>query len=174
MFARQHRDIAQPVTALFMKRVLIAGGGTGGHIYPGLAIAEELTSRSPRPEVIFVGTPNSMEMRLVPRSGYAVVGICSGGVIGKGIASRLASLCLRAPVGLVQALSLLTRLKPDVVTGVGGYASGPLALALPADPRRLDRLLRHPVHHGDDRDGPRGPWRRHGQDEEVRAHVPVA
>ena len=112
-----------------MKRVLIAGGGTGGHIYPGLAIAEELISRSPRPEVIFVGTPKGMEMRLVPRSGFAVVGICSGGVIGKGIASRLVSLCLRAPVGLVQALSLLARLKPDVVIGVGGYASGPLALA---------------------------------------------
>lgn len=112
-----------------MKRVLIAGGGTGGHIYPGLAIAEELVSRSPRPEVIFVGTPNGMEMRLVPRFGFPVVGICSGGVIGKGIASRVASLCVRAPIGLAQAFSLLIRLKPDVVIGVGGYASGPLALA---------------------------------------------
>jgi UDP-N-acetylglucosamine--N-acetylmuramyl-(pentapeptide) pyrophosphoryl-undecaprenol N-acetylglucosamine transferase len=112
-----------------MRRVLIAGGGTGGHIYPGLAIAEELITRSPRPEVIFVGTPNGMEMRLVPRFGFPVVGICSGGVIGKGILSRLSSLCVRAPIGLLQALSLLVRLKPDVVIGVGGYASGPLALA---------------------------------------------
>ena len=58
-----------------MKRVLIAGGGTGGVFYPGLGIAEEWISRSPRPEVFFVGTPNGMEMRLVPRSGFAVVGI---------------------------------------------------------------------------------------------------
>jgi UDP-N-acetylglucosamine--N-acetylmuramyl-(pentapeptide) pyrophosphoryl-undecaprenol N-acetylglucosamine transferase len=111
-----------------MKRVLIAGGGTGGHIYPGLAIAEELSARSPRPEVIFVGTPEGMEMRLVPRAGFPIVGICSGGVIGKGLATRAASLCLRAPIGLAQSLALLRRLEPDVVIGVGGYASAPLAL----------------------------------------------
>jgi UDP-N-acetylglucosamine--N-acetylmuramyl-(pentapeptide) pyrophosphoryl-undecaprenol N-acetylglucosamine transferase len=112
-----------------MKRVLIAGGGTGGHIYPGLAIAEELAARRPPVESIFVGTPNGMEMRLVPRSGFPVVGICSGGVIGKGIATRLASLCLLAPLGLAQSLALLRRLDPSLVIGVGGYASGPLTLA---------------------------------------------
>ncbi len=112
-----------------MRRVLIAGGGTGGHIYPGLAIAEELAARTPQPEVIFVGTPDGMEMRLVPRSGFPVIGICSGGVIGKGIAARMANLCVRAPIGLVQSLRLIRGLEPDVVIGVGGYASGPLALA---------------------------------------------
>ncbi len=112
-----------------MRLVLIAGGGTGGHIYPGLAIAEELVARHPGARVIFVGTPNGMEMNLVPRSGFPVVGICSGGVIGKGMATRLASLCMRAPVGLAQSLALLRRLAPDVAIGVGGYASGPLALA---------------------------------------------
>lgn len=112
-----------------MRRVLIAGGGTGGHIYPGLAIAEELAARRPGVEVIFVGTPNGMEMRLVPRAGFPVVGICSGGVIGKGLPTRLASLCVRAPIGFAQSLGLLRRLRPDVVIGVGGYASGPLALA---------------------------------------------
>jgi len=112
-----------------MKRALIAGGGTGGHIYPGLAIAEALTAGHPGTEVIFVGTPTGMEMRLVPQAGFPVVGICSGGVIGKGWVTRIASLCVRAPIGLVQSLSLLRRLSPDVVIGVGGYASGPLVLA---------------------------------------------
>jgi UDP-N-acetylglucosamine--N-acetylmuramyl-(pentapeptide) pyrophosphoryl-undecaprenol N-acetylglucosamine transferase len=112
-----------------MKRVLIAGGGTGGHIYPGLAIAEALTAGHSGVEVIFVGTPDGMEMRLVPKAGFPVVGICSGGVIGKSWATRLASLCLRAPIGLVQSLSLLRKLSPDVVIGVGGYASGPFLLA---------------------------------------------
>jgi UDP-N-acetylglucosamine--N-acetylmuramyl-(pentapeptide) pyrophosphoryl-undecaprenol N-acetylglucosamine transferase len=112
-----------------MKRVLIAGGGTGGHIYPGLAIAEELAARTPPVESIFVGTPTGMEMHLVPRSGFPVIGICSGGVIGKGIVTRLASLCLLAPIGLAQSLALLRRLDPNLVIGVGGYASGPLTLA---------------------------------------------
>ena len=110
------------------KTVLIAGGGTGGHIYPGIAIAKAVQKKQPDVEVHFVGTSAGLEGQIVPREGFPLhfvkVGKLnySGGLLGK-----LKTLLL-LPVGFIQAISLLLELKPSLVLGVGGYASGPVVL----------------------------------------------
>ncbi len=109
-------------------RLLIAGGGTGGHLFPGIAMAEELTSRQPENSVVFVGTARGLEMSAIPKAGYSLELIDVSGLKGKGPLSLLRGL-LRLPRALLQSLILLRRVRPDVVLGVGGYASGPVLLA---------------------------------------------
>jgi len=101
---------------------LIMAGGTGGHIFPGLAVAEALRERGWR--VHWLGAPASMESRLVPPRGFALETIDFGGVRGKGLLT-LALLPLRLQRAFWQALQVVRRVKPDVVVGLGGYISFP-------------------------------------------------
>src|SRR5947209_2264182 len=107
--------------------VVIAGGGTGGHLYPGIAVARELLSRQPDAQISFAGTARGIEARVVPREGFALDVIRSGGLKGKSIADRARGAWL-LPLGLVDAWRLLSRRRPDLVIGVGGYSSGPVVL----------------------------------------------
>lgn len=108
-------------------RVLIAGGGTGGHLYPGLAVAHELRQREPACEIAFVGTAGGLEARVVPREGFPLDVIRVAGLKGKSPAALARGLLL-LPVGALDAWRVLSRRRPDVVVGVGGFASGPVLL----------------------------------------------
>ena len=107
--------------------VLIAGGGTGGHLYPGIAIARELMSREPDADVAFVGTSTGIEARVVPREGYALDVIRSAGLKTRSVQSLARGIVL-LPVSAVDAWRVITRRRPSVVVGVGGYSSGPVVL----------------------------------------------
>jgi UDP-N-acetylglucosamine--N-acetylmuramyl-(pentapeptide) pyrophosphoryl-undecaprenol N-acetylglucosamine transferase len=111
------------------KKFLVAGGGTGGHIYPGIAIARALESLNPDLEVEFVGSQLGLETKIVPREGFTLHLLAAGKLNFKG--SILAKMLggFKALFGFFQAVLLLIRLKPAGVLGVGGYASGPLVLA---------------------------------------------
>src|SRR5262245_21767913 len=108
-------------------RVVIAGGGTGGHLYPGIAVARELLARRPDAQISFAGTARGIEARVVPREGFALDVIRSGGLKGKSLADRARGLWL-VPLGLADAWRLLSARRPDLVVGVGGYSSGPVVL----------------------------------------------
>jgi len=108
-------------------RVLIAGGGTGGHVIPALAIARELRD-SHDAEVRFVGTARGLETRLVPEAGFPLELIKVGQLKNVSLATRARTL-LDLPLGLLRCVELLRSFRPDVVVGVGGYASGPAMMA---------------------------------------------
>ena len=107
-------------------RVLIAGGGTGGHLYPGIAVAEEVRARGG--EVLFVGTARGIEAKAVPAAGYPLELLEVSGLKRMGLVKTVQGLA-RVPVALARSLGIVRRFKPDVVLGVGGYASGPMVLA---------------------------------------------
>jgi UDP-N-acetylglucosamine--N-acetylmuramyl-(pentapeptide) pyrophosphoryl-undecaprenol N-acetylglucosamine transferase len=110
-------------------RILIAGGGTGGHLYPGIALARELLRRDPATTVSFVGTAQGIEARVVPREGFELDLIHVAGMKGKSRVERAIGFAL-LPIAAVDTLRVLAKRRPDVVIGVGGFASGPvLALA---------------------------------------------
>lgn len=108
-------------------RVLIAGGGTGGHVIPALAIARELVAQY-NAEVRFVGTARGMETRLVPAAGFLLELVQIGQLNSVSLATRLRTVA-GLPVGLLTCIRLLKDFRPHVVLGVGGYASGPAMLA---------------------------------------------
>lgn len=108
-------------------RVIIAGGGTGGHIYPGIALAREFQARQPATEVLFVGTARGLESRIVPREGFPLELIDVAGLKNVSLSRKLSSLA-RLPKSFLDVRSLLNRFRPDVVIGVGGYSSGPVLL----------------------------------------------
>jgi UDP-N-acetylglucosamine--N-acetylmuramyl-(pentapeptide) pyrophosphoryl-undecaprenol N-acetylglucosamine transferase len=108
-------------------RVVIAGGGTGGHLYPGIAVARELQTRHPGAEVSFAGTARGIEARVVPREGFPLDLIRSGGVKGKSPVDRAKGVSL-VPLGLVDSWRIVSARRPDLVIGVGGYSSGPVVL----------------------------------------------
>ncbi|HEY3805051.1 MAG TPA: undecaprenyldiphospho-muramoylpentapeptide beta-N-acetylglucosaminyltransferase [Kofleriaceae bacterium] len=111
-----------------MTRLLIAGGGTGGHLFPGVAIAEELRAREPDAEITFVGTKRGIEARVLPELGWPLELIEVSGLKTVGALGALRGL-FRLPRAYWQARRLLKHLRPDAVIGVGGYASGPVVLA---------------------------------------------
>jgi len=108
--------------------LMIAGGGTGGHIYPAIAIARELIARDATRRVVFVGTQYGLEKTIVPKAGFPLELISVGGLKGKGPLD-LAKNLLRLPLGFAQAWGVVGRHHPSVVLGVGGYSSGPVLLA---------------------------------------------
>lgn len=109
-------------------RLCIAGGGTGGHVFPALATAAAVRARAPEAALLFVGTASGLEARLVPSAGYPFETIRVRGLKGKGLAERLtASLLL--PWAFEESRRILARFAPDVVLGVGGYVAGPVLLA---------------------------------------------
>ena len=108
-------------------RVLIAAGGTGGHIYPGIAVAKEVMRRDPSSSVRFVGTAKGLENRLVPQAGFELSLIESAGLVNMGLAARLRGLAV-LPKSFVGARRVIREFSPDVVVGAGGYVSGPVLL----------------------------------------------
>lgn len=109
-------------------RMVIAGGGTGGHLFPGIALAEEVVTRHPANEVLFVGTRRGLEATIVPRAGFPLEFVDVTGVKGKGLVGLAAGL-FRVPRAIAQSIRILRKAKPDVVVGVGGYASFPVVVA---------------------------------------------
>jgi UDP-N-acetylglucosamine--N-acetylmuramyl-(pentapeptide) pyrophosphoryl-undecaprenol N-acetylglucosamine transferase len=108
-------------------RVMIAAGGTGGHIYPGIAVANEILRRHPGSEIRFVGTARGLESKLVPKAGFELSFIESAGLKNVGLAARIRGLMI-LPRSLRKARRMLKEFRPDVVIGAGGYVSGPVLL----------------------------------------------
>jgi UDP-N-acetylglucosamine--N-acetylmuramyl-(pentapeptide) pyrophosphoryl-undecaprenol N-acetylglucosamine transferase len=109
-------------------RLIIAGGGTGGHLFPGIAVAEEFLARDKKNEVLFVGTSNGIEARAVPAAGYRLELISAAGIRGKGLISQMRG-GLMMLNGFIQSRKLIKSFQPHMVLGVGGYASLPMLLA---------------------------------------------
>ena len=109
-------------------RITIAGGGTGGHLFPGIAIAEEFLARDGKNQVLFVGTDRGIEKTVLPRLGLPLRTIPVEGIKGRGLAKTLKAL-VKIPWGLAASRKMVCEFGPDLVLGVGGYASGPAVLA---------------------------------------------
>jgi UDP-N-acetylglucosamine--N-acetylmuramyl-(pentapeptide) pyrophosphoryl-undecaprenol N-acetylglucosamine transferase len=109
------------------RTVLVAAGGTGGHLFPGIAVADELVRRDAATRVVFAGTARGLETRLVPGKGYALETLPILPLNGVGLARTLAGL-LVLPWGLLRSALLVLRLRPAAVLGIGGYAGGPVTL----------------------------------------------
>ena len=108
--------------------VMFAGGGTAGHLFPGIAVAQALVARHPGASVLFAGTGRGVEAHVLSREGFAFVVVRSAGLVGKtlpGIFRGLAQL----PGSFADAIRLLRRARPDLVIGLGGYSAGPLVLS---------------------------------------------
>lgn len=110
-------------------RVVIAGGGTGGHLFPGIAVAEEFKQRGQEIEVVFMGTENGLEARVIPREGYPIKLLRTEGVLGKSLFRQAVAL-LAALRAVFSSVSFFRESEPDIVIGTGGYASvGPVVAA---------------------------------------------
>ena len=109
-------------------KLLIAGGGTGGHVFPAIAIAKEWLARGPEREVVLVGTQRGIEMKLVPQAGLPLETLRAAGLKGKGGLTLVKNFATLVP-GVADAFSILRRHKPVAAFGVGGYAAGPMLLA---------------------------------------------
>lgn len=108
-------------------RVLIAGGGTGGHVFPGLAVAEELKRRISTAEIMFAGTEYGIEARIVPREGFPIEFLRAEGFVGKSFLTKIRA-AAKATLSVRDAYRILKTFQPDIVIGVGGYASGAMVL----------------------------------------------
>ncbi len=119
---------ATPVVSSTAGRLLIAGGGTGGHLFPGIAIAREFMARNAQNAVLFVSTGNPFERKTLSRAGFPLETVSVAGIKGRGIWQKLKSLAL-IPLGIVQSGWIIKSFKPDLVLGVGSYAAGPVVLS---------------------------------------------
>ena len=117
-------------------KLLVAAGGTGGHLYPAVAIARELLSRRPEASVTFVGTTRGLETRIVPRAGFTLEIVRVGPLRGGSVLRKLKGIAL-LPLAAWDAWRALARLRPHVVLGVGGYVSGPLLAMASGTPTLL-------------------------------------
>ncbi|HLB05883.1 MAG TPA: undecaprenyldiphospho-muramoylpentapeptide beta-N-acetylglucosaminyltransferase [Thermodesulfobacteriota bacterium] len=109
-------------------RVIIAGGGTGGHLFPGIAVAEEFKGRDEGNELLFVGTEKGIEARVLPKLGWPLSFISAEGIKGKGVISKIRAVYKLIP-GFFESIKIIKGFRPDAVIGVGGYASAPMLLA---------------------------------------------
>src|SRR5919108_3489265 len=119
-------------------RIVVAGGGTGGHLFPGIAVARELLRRRPDARVTFAGTSRGIESRVVPKEGFQLDVLRSAGLKGMSPMALVRGVALLPRSG-VDAWRILSRRQPHVVIGVGGYSSGPVVLM--AAVRRIPTLL---------------------------------
>ena len=106
-------------------KVILSGGGTGGHIYPAIAIANELKFRFPMTEFLFVGASDKMEMQKVPQAGYRIVGLWISG-FQRRVTFKNLLFPFKLLFSLLKSIQIINTFKPDVVIGTGGYASGPV------------------------------------------------
>ncbi|MDJ0804036.1 MAG: undecaprenyldiphospho-muramoylpentapeptide beta-N-acetylglucosaminyltransferase [Desulfobacterales bacterium] len=109
-------------------RVALTGGGTGGHLFPGVAICRELAARFPAAEVLFIGTGRPLERKIIAAAGYRHALITVRGLKGMGLMRKLMALAV-LPGSVLKAAGILARFRPRLVIGVGGYAAGPVCLA---------------------------------------------
>ena len=117
----------QPKMSNVAVRVLFAGGGTGGHLFPGIAVASELRRRHPAAHVVFAGSGNALEARVVKGAGFALDRIRTRGLVGQSGGSLARGLAL-LPVSMFDSAALIRRHAPRLVVGLGGYSSGPMVL----------------------------------------------
>lgn len=110
-------------------KIIIAGGGTGGHLYPGIAVAEEFLNRSresrdriQKTDIVFVGTEHGIEARVIPREGYPIRFLKAEGLVGKSLSKKIKAI-LAFVISILGSYRILKSVRPDVVIGVGGYAS---------------------------------------------------
>jgi len=108
-------------------RVLIAAGGTGGHIYPGIAVANEIMRRDETNDVLFVGTTHGLETKIVPENGFQLSVIASSGLKNVGLVGKIKGAAV-LPKSFIEAWKLIRDFRPDVVVGAGGYVSGPVLM----------------------------------------------
>lgn len=109
-------------------RVIFAGGGTGGHLFPGLAVAREFQRRDQMTEILFMGTTQGIEYRVLPKEGYRLETLPVRGLKGRGLRGVFDAL-YGVPTSLLRSLNIMRDFRPDCVIGLGGYASGPALLA---------------------------------------------
>ncbi len=120
---------AQPLSGPDLPgRVVIAGGGTGGHLFPGIAIAEEIRSRAPDCRVLFISRGNDFERTALARAGFPLAAIAIEGIKGRGLWNQVRAL-LRLPGAVLAASALLGAARPEIVIGLGSYAAGPVVMA---------------------------------------------
>jgi len=121
-----------------VRKVIISGGGTGGHIFPAVAIANEIQLRYPNAEILFVGALGKMEMEKVPQAGYKIIGLPIAGLQRRFTLSNFL-LPFKVLSSVMKALKIVNEFKPDVVIGVGGYASSAIVFA--ASVKRIPILI---------------------------------
>ncbi len=109
------------------KTIFICGGGTGGHLYPALAIAQKLRQKEPELEIIFIGSQRPVEKEIITKYGEKFIGLKLGGLKGKGLKST--SSIFLIPAAIIKAIYLILKYRPQLVIGFGGYSSGPMILA---------------------------------------------
>jgi len=108
--------------------IVLAGGGTGGHLYPALAVAGEMKRRNPNTAIVFVGARRGLETRLVPKAGYPLITLPLAGLKGSSLPGKMTA-AASAAWAVARCVGWMARRRPDLVIGVGGYASGPAVLA---------------------------------------------
>jgi len=109
-------------------RIIFAGGGTGGHLFPGLAVAREFLRRDAGTEILFVGTEQGIEFRVLPKEGFRLETLSVKGMKGRGARGILDAL-YGVPASIFRSLTIIKQFRPDCAIGLGGYASGPFLLA---------------------------------------------
>lgn len=122
MHAAEPKDVWRPLS------VVVAGGGTGGHLFPGIAVAGEFAVRNPQSRILFVGAGRSFEKEALARAGYPQRIIAIEGIKGRGLWAK-ARAAMKIPGALFHSAGILAEARADLVVGVGGYAAGPVALA---------------------------------------------
>ena len=108
-------------------RVVIAGGGTGGHLFPGIAMAQEFQARNPATKIIFVSTGNKMEKSVLARTNFELRCITAAGIKGRGLWNQLMSI-LKIPAGILESMRILKAFSPDLAIGLGSYSAGPVII----------------------------------------------
>lgn len=119
-------------------KVIIAGGGTGGHVFPGIALAESLIEKYPEAQITFVGTPKGLEAKVIPKTGYQLNFISVRGFVGKSLNEKLKSL-MSLLKSMFESKNIIDSFLPDIVFGVGGYASFPVVLT--ASLRKIPTII---------------------------------
>jgi UDP-N-acetylglucosamine--N-acetylmuramyl-(pentapeptide) pyrophosphoryl-undecaprenol N-acetylglucosamine transferase len=109
-------------------RIAIAGGGTGGHLFPGIAIAQEFMTRNAASKIIFISTGNPLERALLSKSGFQLEQISATGIKGRGRWSQVTSIA-KIPIGILQSVELLRHFAPHLTIGLGSYSAGPVVIA---------------------------------------------
>jgi UDP-N-acetylglucosamine--N-acetylmuramyl-(pentapeptide) pyrophosphoryl-undecaprenol N-acetylglucosamine transferase len=108
-------------------RCIITGGGTGGHLFPGISIALEIMRRSPENRILFIGTGRPFEISILAEAGFDHKQITVEGIKGRGLLKQVLSI-MKMPIGLFEAMLIMKRFKPDLVIGMGSYSAGPVVL----------------------------------------------
>jgi UDP-N-acetylglucosamine--N-acetylmuramyl-(pentapeptide) pyrophosphoryl-undecaprenol N-acetylglucosamine transferase len=108
-------------------RIIIAGGGTGGHLFPGIAIAQEFQHRDPATGIIFISTGNPLEQSVLAKAGFELQCITAAGIKGRGIWNQLKS-TMKIPIGILESMRIIKNFGPDLAVGLGSYSAGPVII----------------------------------------------